>query len=247
MMPERDKLTSREYWVNEEQEHVFSRHYGHGIDTFIKKYIPPVKSGDCIEIGSYPGPFLASFGDLGYTLNGIDFHPRNKDKVPQWLQSLNFPTASFVTEDFFEYSTTKKFDVVASFGFIEHFQNYEAVILKHAALVNENGYLLITTPNFRGFIQHWLHKTFDKANLSLHNRSSMQPGKWAALLEENGFEVIYKGHFGDFWFWRATEKMSPLKRRAIWFIERIIPRLRKLLWFQSSIFSAYCGIVAKRK
>lgn len=245
-MKENEKLTTREFWVEGYNDFVFSRHEGHGIENFIKQNIPPNSNGNCLEIGSYPGPFLATFGDLGYTLNGIDFHPGNKEKLPEWLRSLNLKTGIFVTEDFFEFNTLQKFDVVASFGFIEHFHNYQEVITKHAALVNSNGYLIITTPNFKGWIQHRLHKTYDKTNLSFHNIESMQPGIWAAQLEKQGFDVIYKGFFGDFWFWRAPEKMNSFKKKTFWFVERLIPRIRKLLWFQSPAFSAYCGIVAKK-
>ncbi|MEO6490548.1 MAG: class I SAM-dependent methyltransferase, partial [Ferruginibacter sp.] len=188
-MKDQEKLTSIDFWVDNKHEHIFSRHDGHGIDEFIRKYIPASKNGSCLEIGSFPGPFLATFGDLGYVLNGVDFHPDNKDKVPAWLNSLNFSTGSFDTQDFFEYNTPERFDVVASFGFIEHFSNYEEIILKHAGLVKKNGYLLITTPNFKGWLQHFLHKTWDRTNLSYHNLQSMQPEKWAALLERSGFQV----------------------------------------------------------
>lgn len=242
-----NNLTTKEYWVADPGYYKFSRHENHEIDQFIKKYIPPNDQGSCIEIGSFPGPHLTTFGDLGYTLNGLDFHPLNEKKLPEWLISHGYKTGDFVSMDFFRFSPGKSFDVVASFGFIEHFQNYKEVILKHAGLVNEHGYLMITTPNFRGWIQQWLHNTFDKNNLALHNLDSMRPDAWATILQDAGFEIIYKGYFGGFSFWRDPEKMSTLKRKAIWVIERIITRLRKILWFQSGAFSAYCGIVAKKR
>lgn len=239
-----NRLTDKDFWMHED---VHGRHAeGHGIDIFIKKYIPPTTAGECLEIGSFPGPHLATFGDLGYTLNGIDFHPANKDAVPAWLSKEGFRIGEFVEDDFFAHRFNKKFDAVCSFGFIEHFEEYEKVILMHADLVEENGYLVITAPNFRGRIQKMLHKNFDRKNLAAHNLESMRPDHWAAILEKNGFEIIYKGYFGGFWFWRAPENHGPLKRKILWVTERMIPRLRKLLWFNSSAFSAYCGVVAKR-
>jgi hypothetical protein len=243
-----NKLTTKEFWVHSNPlEYRFSRHESHGIDAFIKKYIPQNKNGNCIEIGSYPGPHLATFGDLGYILNGIDFHPDNSIRLPIWLNSQNFITGAFLSSDFFEFETKLRYDVVASFGFIEHFNNYKDVILRHAALVNNNGYLIITTPNFKGSIQNWLHGFFDKENLSKHNVESMDPIEWKNLLSENGFEILYYGYFGDFWFWHGHENLPVWKKKILWFIERAIPRIRKILWFQSSSFSAYSGIVAKKK
>lgn len=242
-----NKLTTKESWITNAQDFHFFRHESHGIDTFIKKYIPENKKGNCIEIGSYPGPHLTTFGDLGYCLNGIDFHPGNVTGLPAWLNSLNYRTGEFVNIDFFEFETTKKYDVVASFGFIEHFINYKDVIVKHAFLVNENGYLVITTPNFRGRIQYWLHKNFDKKNLALHNTESMNPLIWKNLLEKYGFEIVFHGYFGGFWFWHGHEKLPGWKKKMLWVIERVIPRVKKIFWFQSPAFSAYAGIVAKKK
>jgi len=245
-MPQKQRLTTKEFWTQENPNFEFQRHNGHAIYDLIKKYIPANEHGSCLEIGSFPGPFLSFFGDLGYTLNGIDFHPKNEIDLPAWLKSEGYKVDEFRTIDFFEYTTIRKFDVVASFGFIEHFQNYKEVILQHADLVDDNGYLIITTPNFRGVLQKWLHKTYDKTNLSLHNLDSMQPQLWASLLAENGFDVKYKGFFGGFQFWRSIEEMSVFKKKSLWIIERVLQRLRKILWFQSPSFSCYGGVVAKR-
>ncbi len=243
-----NKLTTIDFWVDNDKHHFFKRYdEGHGIDDFIIKYIPTTKLGSCLEIGSFPGPHLATFGDLGYALNGVDFHPLNKDLLPAWLQQQGFTIEEFVSIDFFKYSPHKKFDVVASFGFIEHFVDYEDMIQRHINLVNDNGYIIITTPNFKGLIQKSLHIFFDKINLSKHNIESMQPTKWKKILEDNNFEIIYYGYFGDFWFWHGAEKLPKWKTFLLWFVERAVPRIRKLLWFQSSLFSAYAGIVAVKK
>lgn len=241
-----NKLTTKEFWINPNEETQFSRHTDHGIDVLIKKYIPTTKNGDCLEIGSYPGPFLSTFGDLGYTLNGIDFHPDNTVGLPNWLQGQGYKIGKFTCEDFFDFNPPMQYDVVASFGFIEHFENFREVIKTHAALVKEDGYLIITTPNFRGGIQNWLHRNFDKKNLALHNTGSMDPVKWKEQLQSEGFEVMYHDYFGDFWFWHGNEILPAWKRKSLWLITRVIPRIRKMLWFQSRSFSAYAGIVAKK-
>ena len=115
-----------------------------------------------IEIGSFPGPHLATFGDLGYQLNDVDFCVDNEKGLPDWLRKEGFKTGEFSVSDFFEFQPKRQYDVACSFGFIEHFINYEEVIAKHASLVNDKGYLVITTPNFRGLIQNQLNKHFDK-------------------------------------------------------------------------------------
>jgi 2-polyprenyl-3-methyl-5-hydroxy-6-metoxy-1,4-benzoquinol methylase len=241
------RLTTKEYWTNQGPDYHFEKHKGHPIESLIKKYIPFNPQGSCIEIGSFPGPFLTVLGDLGYTLNGIDFNPMNEKELPRWLKAGGYKVDEFVTTDFFSFDTANRYDAVTSFGFIEHFDNYEEVIAKHAALVQDGGYLVITTPNFRGAVQQWLHRTFDRQNLRLHNTESMQPGKWRSQLEAAGFEVLFSGHFGGFEFWRSPDPLSRVKKKLLWLIWRMIPRLNRLLWFESASLSAHCGIVAKRK
>jgi 2-polyprenyl-3-methyl-5-hydroxy-6-metoxy-1,4-benzoquinol methylase len=242
-----DKLTTRQFWTEGNGKTIFKKHdAGHGLDNFIRKYIPRNENGSVLEIGSYPGPHLATFGDLGYTLSGIDFHPDNIMGLPNWLKSEGYKTGTFLNQDFFDFNSSLKYNVVASFGFIEHFSNYKEIILRHARLVQDGGYLMITTPNFRGGIQKWLHRNYDKENLKLHNLESMRPGEWSEILKQEGFEILYKGHFGGFWFWRGNSKLNGFKKLSIAFIERVIPQLRKIFWFQSPSFSAYCGIVARK-
>lgn len=246
-MPTTSRLTDESFWISDE-ETVFSKHDpNHDIYKLIRNYIPSNKEGHCLEIGSFPGPFLAAFGDLGYTLSGIDFHPGNEKELPEWLQRQGYKTGKFSSTDFFSVVPEPIYDVVCSFGFIEHFTNYQSVIADHAAFLKPGGLLLITTPNFAGGIQYWLHKNFDAKNLSHHNIESMQPMAWRNQLEQKHFEVIFSGYTGNFWFWRGSEKFKPFKTAILWSIERIIPRLRKILKFESRSFSAYCAIVAKKK
>ena len=241
------KLTTLEFWQESRDKVKFKRQESnHGIDLFIQQHIPSAVNGTALEIGSYPGPHLATLGDLGYELNGVDFCPDNAFGLPEWLRSEGFKIGNFWVKDFFEFNCDQQFDVVTSFGFIEHFLNYDEVIEKHAGLVQKGGYLMITTPNFRGTIQYLLHRHFDKENLALHNIESMQPHKWAQQLKELGFEILFKGHFGGFWFWRGSENLPFFKRVFIWLIERLIIRIRKLISFDSEATSAYCGIVAKK-
>lgn len=246
-MPDTNRLTTKEQWTRQRDDFEFKKHGQHPVKELIHQYIPANEKGTCLEIGSFPGPFLTVFGDLGYSLNGIDFNPANAHALPDWLKREGYKVNEFVSEDYFNYHTNSRYDVVGSFGFIEHFIDYEAVIASHAKLVEESGYLIVTTPNFRGSIQRWLHGTYDKYNLSLHNLESMQPARWKKQLEEAGFEVLFAGYLGGFQFWRGHESLQGLKKISLWVIWRIISRLNKLLWFESAACSAYCGIVAKRK
>ncbi|MFN5134083.1 MAG: class I SAM-dependent methyltransferase [Chitinophagaceae bacterium] len=244
-----NRLSTKEFWIADRgADFTFRRTENkHPYDYLIKKYIPPVKEGSALEIGSYPGNHLTTFGLLGYTLNGVDFNPDNTKGLPTWLQSEGFKIGQFTNDDFFEYQPDELFDVVSSFGFVEHFENFEEVILRHWELTKPGGYLVITAPNFYGWLQYWLHKTFDKENLAIHNVYSMRPEVWSSLLKKHGCEILYSGYFGGFAFWKGKPKLNLIKRAMIWVIERVIIRVSPLIRFESKAFSAHCGIVAHKK
>lgn len=134
-----------------------------------------------------------------------------------------------------------------SFGFIEHFVDYKTVIRKHTMLVKRNAYLVITTPNFLGFPQYLLHFLFDNKNLKRHNLSAMNHKEWKNIMVEEGFEIIFNGNFGSFWFWVDTgDKRSVISKYFIKQIQRLLVLFRKVFKGNSKYYSAYAGIVAKR-
>lgn len=243
------RLTDKNFWVSDTGgEHVFTKHdQNHSIIQLIRDFIPCNNTGKCLEVGSFPGPFLAAFGDLGYTLNGIDFHPENSSALPEWLNNEGYKTGYFESADFFDVEPQPIFDVVCSFGFIEHFEDFEEVISRHIQYLKPRGILMITTPNFRGAVQNSLHRFFDLNNLDHHNVESMNPDLWAELALKNNMEVLYKGFFGGFWFWHGHEQLGVVKQKLLWFTERIIPRLRPIFPQNSKIFSAHCGLIARKR
>lgn len=128
-----------------------------------------------IDIGGFPGVFAAYFYKHGITdVTVLDFH-MNKDIVRNFEKINGMPENSIqcIQTDFFSFSSEKRYDVVFSSGFIEHFEDTRDVIKRHVDLLSEEGQLLILIPNFlglNGFIQHRL----DKENLEAHNLKSME-------------------------------------------------------------------------
>lgn len=246
------RLTTENDWLAGYEHQQFDDQSNHDIAALLKKYLPHGKGKQALEIGSYPGAFLPTIGRLGYKVNGIDFHPGNTTELPMWLAGKGCEVGSFVSEDFFTYTSNSKerFDLVCSFGFIEHFRNFDAVIRLHAELVAPGGSLVITVPNFRGWMQYLPHRILDKENLAKHYLPSMSPAKWKKELEALGFTVQFSGYFGGYSFWYGKEQhRNFLQKKLLWITERVIARVKKLLRFfhlESAAWSAYGGIVAVR-
>jgi SAM-dependent methyltransferase len=214
------------------------------VRQWIERWVPS-GTGTCFEIGCYPGRYLAVFGELGYRLSGIDQSSRVLDRLPQWLNSRGYRLGSFHNEDFFEFHqrTKERFQVVCSFGFIEHFSDWRTVLEMHAGLVGSGGLLVVSVPNFRGAVQRRLRELLDHDNLSRHNLATMAPQEWAAHLEPLGFEVQFAGSFGRFDFWSDSE-LSLWRRTGVLGVKALLPLLRLLP--ESGLYSPHCGIIARR-
>jgi 2-polyprenyl-3-methyl-5-hydroxy-6-metoxy-1,4-benzoquinol methylase len=247
------KLTTETYWDEGYIGIDFTDMHDHTVGIFLQEHLPDGDGKTAFEIGSYPGSFIPTIGRKGFQVSGVDFNTRNSTVLPQWLKSLGIKTGEFSSADFFDFIKTphEQYNLVCSFGFIEHFTNYEEVILMHAKLVKPGGQLIITTPNFKGWMQYFPHLLIDRNNLKKHYIPSMSPQKWKNLLEKEGFKIQFAGFFGGYQFWvDRSEKRNGFKYLLIRFTERTISQLRKLfckLDIQSSAFSGFAGIVAEKK
>jgi len=242
-------LASQKYWDDAYSDYALEAKVPD--DDIVKKWIlknlEPIKSEKtCFEVGCFPGRYLTVMGDLGYTLNGLDLTPRVEKEFPEWLKKQGYKTGQFFREDFIEFKTNNKYDLVCSFGFIEHFVNWEAVLMKHISLVADNGYLVIETPNFSGWLQRFIHWYLDKENYKRHYIPSMNPNKWASICEKNGFEIVFQGYIGEFQFWVDQQPTSYVKKKVLNRFIMNYDELRKLKPGKKA-YSPFCGIVAKRK
>ena len=218
---------------------------GDPVRTWLTKHLRGVR-GAALELGCFPGRFLAVLGEFDFALNGVDLTPRVTTDLPDWLRSLGHRVDTIQQGDVFQQVWDRQFDVVCSFGLIEHFEQWEALWRKHARLVAPGGWLLISTPNFRGGLQGLIHRRLDQENLSKHNMAAMDPLRWRELAREEGLEVIECGAFGEFDCWVANQKRGAFSRLAVKFLRRVKPWLAKILPAGDLRFAPYYGIVARR-
>ena len=215
------------------------------IRAWIEDHFARREGATCLEIGCYPGRYLAVFGDLGYELSGMDITER-LDDLSAWLEKRGYAVGAFWKRDFLDFHEDVRFDVVASFGFIEHFEEWEAVLERHADFVEADGFLVLEAPNFLGTFQHWFHRTFDGENLARHHVPAMDVDGWARVLERRGFEIVYKGYFGRFDFWYEPERRSGLRNSILRAFSRTKRILGGLLPVDRKCYSPFCGVIARK-
>ncbi len=213
------------------------------IKCWLLDYIPSVENSSCFEIGCFPGRYLNVFGERGYKVSGIDLTPRVLQDLPAWFKKRGINTGVFQFKDVADLDYSQKYNVVFSMGFIEHFSNWKELVHTHARISND--YVVIVTPNFRGFIQRSIHLLFDLKNHKRHNIKSMNPGLWAQILEKEGFDILYKGSIGNFEFWVEDQPRSEFQKRLLRIIRNQLGKyLVKLS--PNRFISPYFGVVAKK-
>lgn len=217
---------------------------------YLEQFVPSNQFGTAIEIGCFPGRFLTIFGELGYRLSGIDLNP----KVTQMklaLEKQGYIVDDIYCQDFLSIVSSKKYDVVSSFGFIEHFTNLEEILLKHVSLLTDGGYLILETPNFKGKVQYLFHLLFDTPNLRRHVIKNMDPFYWKEILDRNGFKFEYLscGYIGGMDFWTDSDQpkfqnfFAKVAKR-IWALIKFLLPVGK---FNGKHISTGCILIAKKR
>jgi len=179
-------------------------------DNDLKTILPKSSSKSCIELGALPGGFLTYFyKEFGYSITGLDF-AENTDAFFDTMKKNHIDKYNFIKADIISYKPEKKYDIVTSFGFIEHFDDIDLILSKHEQLMQPGGYLVLTVPNFRN-IQYIYHLIFDRKNLAIHNTATMKISSMKKRFSRLGLEELEAKVLGqtEFWF-EDTWKSKPL-------------------------------------
>lgn len=214
-------------------------------DAVLRRYLPV--GGEYLEVGCGPGTTMVYFHrNFQYRVTGLDFS--SAEIVQRTMQRYGIASYRVIDHDFLTWETTLRFDVVASFGVVEHFTDVPAVIHRHARLVLPGGYLVIEVPNLR-WVNGLLYRILQPRMLRMHNRTAMRP---KALVEPlgDGFDVLHAGYFGtsplDFDLDNPLVARWPGLRRAMIAVRALLRR-RGLGNVPSALLSPYIIMIARRR
>jgi SAM-dependent methyltransferase len=240
-----DSLAPQEYW--DEAYAGLDLHYRPERVPFgelFALYLP--SSGTCFEVGCYPGDFLIYLGQqFGYRVSGIDRTPLTELALPDHCRRHGVSVGELSCGDFFSVPIADRYDVVASFGFVEHFDDVEAVIERQADLVADGGTIVISAPNFRRG-QYVLHRLLDADNLRRHSLPAMDLERWARVLRSRGFEILFAGYAVTADFWIDHPNPSKLRFLAARGVQRLAGAVTRLVDFPNPVFSPYMICFARK-
>ena len=241
-----------EYWANCKLPNVvdYSFSFERCLAQALKANLPVVQ-GEVLEVGCAPGKWLAFMAtEFGLKPNGIEYSEAGMSATVKNFQLLGLISGRIRAGDFFQIKPDRQFDVVMSFGFIEHFSEVDAVIDLHMQWLRPGGTLILGVPNFRG-IYYFLQKLLDKTILDKHNLEIMCPEFFYNLAERSQLTPVAVRYIGSF------EPSLPIpsqgKNGALQFMVRgglwLARKVRRLKVFDSingRFFSSYILAVYKK-
>ncbi len=231
-------LAAQEYWDKAYEDLTLK----YDSDQLILKELFEIflePGGSCFEVGCYPGSYLAYLGKrFDYTVSGIDTTPFVLSRLPVFLRDQQVKIGALYHGDFLKFKPQDTYDVVCSFGFIEHFVNFEEVIGKHVQLLHRDGLLVLACPNFTG-LQFPLHWLLDRDNLNRHFPPSMDLGRWTKVLEHNGMKILRQGYYKTFDFWVDASRRGCVSHLLIDHIQRIATQIDRRVNWPNSLLSPY--------
>ncbi|MCL5959902.1 MAG: class I SAM-dependent methyltransferase [Chloroflexi bacterium] len=158
------------------------------------------QGGHMLEIGSAPGHNLLRLAALaGAEPFGIEYSPSGVTVQRELFLRAGLDPQHVIYADFFSddllLSLKASFDVVASFGFIEHFDDTELVVRRHLEFLRPGGCIVVSVPNLNG-LNAAIARAFDKELLLIHNRRAMTPAALERVLRMGGVDVTFCKYIG---------------------------------------------------
>jgi len=159
-----------------------------------------------IEIGCAPGKWMHYFAKhFGYAVTGLDYATDACELTKQNLALLH-TEAEVIREDFLEYQSDRKFDVVFSFGFVEHFTNVNAIIARLVCLMNpDGGYIITVIPNLCG-LNGLISRTFRPKVFYGHVKIALS--ELISLHKDAGIETLFADFIGGIYVTHPMQKNS---------------------------------------
>lgn len=166
-----------------------------------------------LEIGCAPGKLLAWVASvLDAKVTGLDYSQSGIERCRALFNDLGLK-AELHHDDLFDNRLPPNyFDIVTSFGFIEHFSDSRLVVKRHMDLVKPGGVALITIPNYSG-IYSTLQSWCDASSLVMHNLEIMNTDALNDLVDIAGTETVRVYSYGRFSPWLIS-----LQKKLPWHV-----------------------------
>jgi SAM-dependent methyltransferase len=187
----------------------------------LEERAPVSRGAHVLEVGCAPARWLLFYAEhFGARVEGIEYSAKGAALSRKNLEQAGIEGAIHQA-DFFAMDA-RPFDLVLSLGFIEHFDEIDAVFDRHVQLVAPGGRLVIGVPNYRGLnrVIQWLA---DPGHLRLHNLKAMKPSLYRRLAGHRALKIEHIDYLGG-----ADPIIIKLGRRGATPLAMLLGRYRRL-------------------
>lgn len=185
-MSKNNRLTDKSYWDSVLSDVSLPRINSPMIYNYYvtMRFLDPVLSGmknkRLLEIGAGSSGWLPYFAQkYGLKVSGLDYSAVGCRIAEENLKLLGIDYEEIICADLFEWKGEKQYDVIFSYGVIEHFDNPEEIIRICYNHLSPNGIIITLVPNIQGVVRtlsrqfinnvYKMHKIFTKSSLrTLH-------------------------------------------------------------------------------
>ena len=149
----------------------------------------PIKGRSLLEVGCGNSVWMGYFNQYhGINVNGMDYSPQGCEMSKMIFKRDGIEGEIFQADLFNPPpDCLEKFDVVCSFGVVEHFENTAETIKSLLKLLKPGGLLITSVPNLMG-VSGWLQKITNKPVYDIHVPIDLSLLKNA--LKEAGTEIV---------------------------------------------------------
>jgi len=194
-----------------------------------------------VEVGcarSQVLPVLAK--RLGLSVAGIDYSPNGCEQTRAMMKREGVSGEVYCSDIFAVPDSLKgSFDVVVSFGLIEHFSNTNEIVSALAGLLKPGGVILTNIPNMRGttgFVQKILNRRIYDIHVPL------TPSQVKSAHEAAGLSVIEAGYFLSTNF-GVVNLGDPNRKSPGWWAKKIalaiFVRISMAVWWAERKFGKF--------
>ena len=184
----------------------------------LSRFLSNAGGGDAIEIGCGSGSYMVYISkEFGYRIDGLDYSD-HMDYVRANLLHNSIHDSELFNADFFKFVPPRKYDLVLSGGFAEHFDDHELVVRRHAEWAKPGGLVVIIVPNLT-HIHKLLCGWFAPELLRVHRFSLMRRNVMRQTLEKAGLRVLHCEYHKTF---RPTYKLPSVIDSSFRVVHRLL-------------------------
>jgi 2-polyprenyl-3-methyl-5-hydroxy-6-metoxy-1,4-benzoquinol methylase len=128
-----------------------------------------ISKGKLIEIGAGGSEWMSLFhSTYGFSVDGLDYSEVGCQRTREILEASSISGNVFYADMFAAPSDLLgKYDLVVSFGLVEHFEDTSAAIQACASFARPGGLVITTIPNMAG-LHGWLYRIYDRKVYEMH-------------------------------------------------------------------------------